>query len=36
MLFERGNFQDIENTNNSAKLSLCYVCFAKHEKKKKT
>ena len=35
MLFERGNFQDIENTNNNAKFLLPVMSFFKNIKKKK-
>ena len=35
MLFERGNFQDIENTNNNAKFLLPVISVLKKIKKKK-
>ena len=35
MLFERGNFQDIENTNNNAKFLLPVISFLQKIKKKK-
>ena len=35
MLFERGNFQDIENTNNNAKFLLPVMSVLQNMKKKK-
>ena len=35
MLFERGNFQDIENTNNNAKFQLPVMSVLQNMKKKK-
>ena len=35
MLFERGNFQDIENTNNNAKFLLPVMSVLQNIKKKK-
>ena len=35
MLFERGNFQDIENTNNNAKFLLPVMSVLQKIKKKK-
>ena len=35
MLFERGNFQEIENTNNNAKFLLPVMSVLQNMKKKK-